>query len=77
MQMSAGNVLTSVFWDAHDILFIDFLEKGRTIISEYYMALLVRLKEEIVKKRPQLKKKKSACLAGTFSSRAARKFERA
>ena len=35
---------------------IDFLEKGRTINSEYYIALLVRLMEEIVKKRPQRKK---------------------
>ena len=57
-QMSAGKVLASVFWDTHGILFIDYLEKGRTINSEYYMALLVRLKEEIAKKRPQMKKKK-------------------
>ena len=40
--------------DAHDIL---YLEKGRTINSEYYIALLVRLKKEITKKRPQKKKK--------------------
>ena len=31
------------FWDAQDILFIDYLEKGRTINSE----LLVHLKEGI------------------------------
>ena len=47
---SAGKVLAFVFWDAHGILFIDYLERGRTIKSEYYMALLVRLKEEIAKK---------------------------
>lgn len=57
-QMSAGKVLASVFWDAHGILFIDYLEKGRTINSKYYMALLVRLTEEIANKRPQMKKKK-------------------
>ena len=57
-QMSAGKALASIFWDAHGILFIDYLEKGRTIDSEYYMALLVRLKEEIAKKQPQIKKKK-------------------
>ena len=34
------------------------LEKGRTINSDYYIALLVHLKEEIAKKRPQMKKKK-------------------
>ena len=27
--MSAGKVLASVFWDAHGILFIDYLEKCR------------------------------------------------
>ena len=32
-QMSAGKVLTYVFWDAHGILFIDYLEKGRTTIA--------------------------------------------
>ena len=49
-QTSAGKVLTSVFWDAQCILFIDYLEEGRTINSKYYIALLVRLKEEITKK---------------------------
>ena len=37
--------------------YIDYLEKGRTINSEFYIALLVHLKEEITKKRPQMKKK--------------------
>ena len=32
------------------ILLIDYLEKGRTVNSEYYIALLVLLKEEIAKK---------------------------
>ena len=48
-KISAGQVLASVFWDAHGILFIDYLEKGRTINCKYYMALLVRLKREIAK----------------------------
>ena len=38
-------------------LFIDFLEKGRIINSEYYIALSVYLKEEITKKWSQMKKK--------------------
>ena len=58
MQASAGQVLGSVLWDAQSILFIDYLEKRRTINSKYYIALLVRLKEEIAKKQPQMKKKK-------------------
>ena len=32
-QMSAGKILASVFQDAYDILFIDYLENGRTINS--------------------------------------------
>ena len=57
-QTSAGKFLASVFWDAQGILFIDFLEKGRTINSEYYIVLLVCLNEEIAKKQQQMKKKK-------------------
>lgn len=57
-QKSASKVMASVFWDAQGILFIDYLEKGKKTNSEYYMALLVCLKEEIAKKRPHMKKKK-------------------
>lgn len=56
--MSAGQVLASVFWDSRGILFFDYIEKGRTIDSEYYIALLVQFKGENAKKRPQIKKKK-------------------
>ena len=51
--------MASVFWDAHGIIFIEYLEKGRTITGAYYAALLDRLTNEIRKKRPHLKKKKS------------------
>ena len=57
MQISADKVCVHVFWDAQGILFIDYLEKGRTINSKYYVALLVCLKEEITKREPQMKKK--------------------
>jgi hypothetical protein len=40
---SAGKVTASVFWVAEGILFIDYLEKGKTITSEYYSNLLTRL----------------------------------
>jgi hypothetical protein len=36
---SAGKVMASVFWDAEGVLFIDYLEKGRTITGEYYSNL--------------------------------------
>lgn len=58
-QQSAGKVMASVFWDAQGILFIDYLQKGQTINSEYYIALLDRLKDEIAKKRPHMQKKKN------------------
>lgn len=55
---SAGKVMATVFWDAQGILFIDYLQKGRTITGEYYAALLERLNDELEKKRPHLAKKK-------------------
>ena len=56
-QTSAGKVLASVFWDVRGILFIDYLEKGRAINSEYYIILLVLLKEEIAKNGHKRRKK--------------------
>ena len=50
--------MVSVFWDAHGIIFIDYLQKGRTITGEYYAALLDKLNDEIKKKRPHMAKKK-------------------
>ena len=60
IQTSAGKLLTSVFWDAQGILFIDYIGKRRTINSKYYIGLMVHLKEEITKKQPQMRIKKSA-----------------
>ena len=55
---SAEKVMASVFWDAEGILFIDYLERGKTINGEYYSNLLTRLDEKIREKRPGLQKKK-------------------
>jgi 5S rRNA maturation endonuclease (ribonuclease M5) len=49
--------LASVLWDARVIILIDYIEKGQNINSEYSMALLEHLNDEIKKKRPKLKKK--------------------
>ncbi|GFY35013.1 mariner Mos1 transposase [Trichonephila clavipes] len=57
-QKSAGKVMASLFWDIHGIIFIDYLKKGKPTNSDYYVALLERLKDEIAEKRPHLKKKK-------------------
>ena len=43
----------------HAILLVDFLPKGQTINSDYYIALLNRLEDAIKKKRPHMAKKKS------------------
>lgn len=56
--LSANKVMASVFWDAKGIIFIDYLEKGRSITGEYYASLLQRLSDEIKKKRPHLARKK-------------------
>ncbi|KAF7284115.1 hypothetical protein GWI33_022574 [Rhynchophorus ferrugineus] len=51
--------MASVFWDAHGIIFIDYLEKGMTINSDYYgLALLDRLTDKIAEKWLHLKKQK-------------------
>jgi hypothetical protein len=55
---SAGKVMALVFWDAEGILFIDYLEMGKTITREYHANLLTRLDEKIREKRPGLQKKK-------------------
>ena len=55
---SAGKVIASLFWDALVIIFIDYLQKGKTVNGEYYANLLQRLSNEIKKKRPYLAKKK-------------------
>lgn len=58
-QQSAGKVMASVFWDTHGVIFIDYLEKGKSINSDYYIDLLVRLKEEIAKKTTAHAEKKN------------------
>ena len=57
-KMQTSKVLTSVFWDVQCILFINYLKKGSTINSQYFITLLAHLKEEITKKCPRMKKKK-------------------
>jgi hypothetical protein len=56
---SAGKTMESVS-DAKSILFIDYLEKGKTITGEYYSNLLTRLDKKFVRKDPVCKRKKSS-----------------
>ncbi|XP_011068812.1 PREDICTED: histone-lysine N-methyltransferase SETMAR-like [Acromyrmex echinatior] len=39
-QRSAEKVMASVFWDAHGIIFIDYLQKGRTVTREKGIQML-------------------------------------
>jgi hypothetical protein len=50
--------LASALWDARGIIFIDYLEKCQTISSEYKMALLELLNDEIKKKTATFEEKK-------------------
>jgi hypothetical protein len=52
--------MASVFWDAEGILFIDYLENGKTITGEYHSNLSTRLGEKTREKRPGLPQKKSS-----------------
>ena len=47
-----------LFWDAHGILFIDYFDKKKSIKSEFFIALLDRLSEEMKKKVPNRKREK-------------------
>ena len=49
---STGKVMTSVFWEAKGIVFIDYFQKGKTINGEYYAKLLRELRQAIKSKRP-------------------------
>lgn len=58
VQKSAKKVLASVFWNAKGILFVDYLQTGKTINSDYYCNLLDQLDAKNREKRPGLQKKK-------------------
>ena len=59
---SSREVMESVFWDAEDILFIGYLEKGKTITGECYSK--TRQKKFVRKDRPGLQKKKNHLSSG-------------
>jgi len=50
VQKSAGKVLISIFSDQDGIILIDYLPKGQTINTEYYLSLLVQLKDILKEK---------------------------
>lgn len=44
----AGKLMVSVLWNTQGMLFIDYIEKGKTNNSGYYLGLLERLTKEIM-----------------------------
>jgi len=50
VQKSAEKGLASIYWNKDGILLIDYLPKDQTINAEYYLSLLVQLKEILKEK---------------------------
>jgi hypothetical protein len=50
-QKSSSKEMASVFWDKNGILLVDHLKKSATITAKYYVALLDKLKQQLVSKR--------------------------
>lgn len=60
VSLPAQNVMTTVFCHTWSIIYIDNLQKGRTIHEDFYANLLHKFKE----KRPLLGKKRPFCHKG-------------
>lgn len=50
-QQSAKQIMASVSWDAKETLWIDYLQKGKIVNSEYYCSLSDQLDEKNREKR--------------------------
>jgi hypothetical protein len=59
-QKLSSKILESVFWDKNGIIFVDYLERG----AKYYVALLDKLKQQLVSKH-QGKFLKDSCFFKT------------
>ena len=50
VQKSTGKFFASIFWDQDSILLIDYLPKDQTINAEYWLSLLLQLKDILKEK---------------------------
>ena len=50
--------MTTVFWDSHGVILIDYLQRAKPITGAYYASLLDKLNAEFADKRPYLQRKK-------------------
>ena len=48
----------TAFWDSQGVIYVYYLEKGKTATGLYYAELLCRFDSELLEKRPPLAKKK-------------------
>jgi histone-lysine N-methyltransferase SETMAR len=51
MRLSAGKVLTTIFWDWKGVLLVDFLHEHRTVNAAYHCQLLDNVKAAYKNKR--------------------------
>jgi len=51
VEKSTGKILVLIFWDKDGILLIEYFPKGQSINAEYYLSLLVQLKDILKEKR--------------------------
>ena len=64
MVPSVGKVTATIFWNSQDVIFTDYLGKGRTITGQYYADLLGQFGAELMKKQRIWRRKK-----GSFTRR--------
>jgi histone-lysine N-methyltransferase SETMAR len=50
-QLSAGNIMASVFWDSEGVIHVDFLQHDVTINAQYYSTLLRNDVHQAVQKK--------------------------
>lgn len=67
--LSAGRVMAIVFWDSHEIFFIDVYEKDKIKTTKYYALLLDELKTKLAKRGTLAKRKMSCSINITHRSR--------
>lgn len=58
----------TIFWDSQIIIMTDYLGQNKAVTGTYYAPLLVRLKNELEKKRPRSTRKKVVSLRDIASS---------
>jgi hypothetical protein len=47
----ATKLMATIFWDAAGILLVDYLPRGRTMNGQYYVDLIIQMRQAIIEKR--------------------------